>query len=97
MLLAKVYQKKAYVGRSFIIKPIVVSFYSVAKKGSVKRARADWIFGDDSGVVVVPKEQAVEIANRALDVKEKENRIREEIKRGKVLSVVMELEKWEKL
>jgi 3-hexulose-6-phosphate synthase/6-phospho-3-hexuloisomerase len=57
----------------------------------------DWIIGDDNGVVVVPKEQAVEIANRALDVKEKENRIREEIKRGKVLSVVMELEKWEKL
>jgi 3-hexulose-6-phosphate synthase/6-phospho-3-hexuloisomerase len=56
----------------------------------------DWIIGDDSGVVVVPKESAVEIGNRALDVMEKENRIREEIKRGSVLSVVMELEKWEK-
>jgi 3-hexulose-6-phosphate synthase/6-phospho-3-hexuloisomerase len=57
----------------------------------------DWVIGDDNGVVIVPKELAVEIANRALDVKEKENRIREEIKRGSVLSVVMELEKWEKL
>ena len=45
----------------------------------------------------VPKENAVEIGNRALDVMEKENRIREEIKRGSVLSVVMELEKWEKV
>jgi len=57
----------------------------------------DWVVGDDSGVVVVPKESAVEIGNRALDVMEKENRIREEIKRGSVLSVVMELEKWEKV
>ncbi|MCG2825572.1 MAG: orotidine 5'-phosphate decarboxylase [Thermoplasmatales archaeon] len=57
----------------------------------------DWVVGDDSGVVVVPKENAVEIGNRALDVMEKENRIREEIKRGSVLSVVMELEKWEKV
>ncbi|MDI6709022.1 MAG: orotidine 5'-phosphate decarboxylase [Candidatus Thermoplasmatota archaeon] len=65
--------------------------------GGVVVRPSDWIIGDDSGVVVVPKEQSVEIANRALDVKEKENRIREEIKRGKVLSVVMELEKWEKL
>lgn len=56
----------------------------------------DWIIGDDNGVVVVQKEKAIEIANRAIDVYEKENRIREEIKRGKVLSVVMELEKWEK-
>ncbi|MEW6070078.1 MAG: 3-hexulose-6-phosphate synthase [Candidatus Thermoplasmatota archaeon] len=65
--------------------------------GGVVVKPGDWVIGDDSGVVVVPKENAVEIANRALDVKEKENRIREEIKRGKVLSVVMELEKWEKL
>lgn len=64
--------------------------------GQVVR-KGDWIVGDDSGVVVIPKERAVEIANRALDVKEKENRIREEIKRGSVLSVVQELEKWEKV
>lgn len=57
----------------------------------------DWLIGDDNGVVVVPKERAVEIANRSLDIKEKENRIREEIRRGSVLSVVMELEKWEKV
>ena len=57
----------------------------------------DWIVGDENGVVVVPQESAVEIANRALDVLERENRIREEIKRGGTLSSVLELEKWEKV
>jgi len=57
----------------------------------------DWIVGDESGVVVVPREQAVEMANRALDVLERENRIREEIKRGGTLSSVLELEKWEQI
>jgi 3-hexulose-6-phosphate synthase/6-phospho-3-hexuloisomerase len=56
----------------------------------------DWIIGDDSGVVVVPKEIAQEIANRALDVKEHENRIREEIKSGGSLGSVVKLRKWEK-
>jgi len=55
----------------------------------------DWIIGDESGVIVVPKEQAVEVANRSLDVKERENRTREEIRRGSTLSKVNELEKWE--
>ncbi len=63
--------------------------------GNVKIRPGDWIVGDDSGVVVIPKEEAVEIANRAIDVMEHENRIREEIKRGSTLSSVMELEKWE--
>lgn len=57
----------------------------------------DWIIGDESGVVVVPKEEAQEIANRAQDVHEKENRLREEIKRGSSLSEVLELSKWEKV
>ncbi len=64
--------------------------------GGRKVRPGDWIIGDDSGVMVVPKEEAVQVANRALDVMEKENRIREEIKEGDTLSVVMELEKWEK-
>ena len=61
----------------------------------VKIKPGDWIIGDESGIAVVPREEAVEIANRALDVMEHENRIREEIKRGSTLSSVMELEKWE--
>jgi len=56
----------------------------------------DWLLGDDDGVVVVPLGRAVEFANRAQDVLERENRIREEIRRGSTLSVVMELLRWEK-
>ena len=56
----------------------------------------DWIIGDDSGVIVVPQEIAQEIANRALDVKEHENRIREEIKSGESLGTVVKVRKWEK-
>ena len=56
----------------------------------------DWIIADDSGVVVVPQENAQEIANRALDVKEHENRIREEIKNGGSLGTVAQVKKWEK-
>ena len=55
----------------------------------------DWIIGDESGIIVVPKEKAVEVANRALDVHERENRTREEITRGSTLSKVNELSKWE--
>jgi len=56
----------------------------------------DWIIGDDSGVAVVPQEISQEIANRALDVKEHENRIRQEIKNGGSLGSVLKLKKWEK-
>jgi len=56
----------------------------------------DWIIADDSGIVVVPQENAQEIANRALDVKEHENRIREEIKKGGTLETVVKVKKWEK-
>jgi len=61
----------------------------------VKIRPGDWIVGDESGIVVIPKEDAVEIANRALDVMEHENRIREEIKGGNTLSSVIKLEDWE--
>ncbi|OGS39801.1 MAG: bifunctional hexulose-6-phosphate synthase/ribonuclease regulator, partial [Euryarchaeota archaeon RBG_13_31_8] len=56
----------------------------------------DWVIGDDSGVVVVPQEIAQEIANRSLDVKEQENRIREEIKTVGSLGTVVKVKKWEK-
>jgi len=57
----------------------------------------DWIIGDDSGVVVVPQEHAVEVANRSVDVAEREDRVREEIKRGGTLSSIQELERWEQV
>ncbi|MFN4228005.1 MAG: 3-hexulose-6-phosphate synthase [Candidatus Ratteibacteria bacterium] len=56
----------------------------------------DWIIGDLDGVVVIPKEKVVEIANRAMDVLERENRIRKEIIDGGTLSSVMDLLRWEK-
>lgn len=65
--------------------------------GGQRVRTGDWIVGDETSVVVVPQEVAVEMANRALDVLERENRIREEIKRGGTLSSVLELEKWEKV
>ena len=56
----------------------------------------DWIVGDESGVVVVPRERAYEVARRSVMVRETEERIREEIRRGSTLAVVQELLKWEK-
>ena len=56
----------------------------------------DWILADNDGVVVIPQAQAVEITNRAMNVLETENRLREEIKRGSTLGQVAELLKWEK-
>lgn len=57
----------------------------------------DWIIADDMGVVVVPQEEAQEVANRSVEVHEREDRLREEIKRGKTLSSVLSLKKWEKV
>ena len=58
----------------------------------------DWILADDDGVVVLPKARAVEMANRAQDVLEKENRLRDEITSGRSsLGKVAELLRWEKL
>ncbi|MEA1966489.1 MAG: 3-hexulose-6-phosphate synthase, partial [Euryarchaeota archaeon] len=56
----------------------------------------DYIVGDDSGVVVIPKERAYEIARRAKEVYKTELRIKAEIERGKSLSEVLDLAKWEK-
>lgn len=63
--------------------------------GGQRVRTGDWIIGDESGLIVVPKEEAVEVANRALDVHEHETRVREEIKRGSTLSKVNEISKWE--
>lgn len=56
----------------------------------------DWIVGDDSGVVRIPRSRAVEMANRAMDVLEKENRLRGEIRSGGTLAKITELIRWEK-
>jgi len=64
--------------------------------GNCRVCPGDWIIGDDDGVMVIPKCKAVEVANRAQDVLERENRIRAEIEAGSTLSAVAELAKWEK-
>ncbi len=57
----------------------------------------DWVIGDDDGVMVIPRQEAEEKVNRAMDWLEKENRIRAEIQEGKSsLAKVMDLLKWEK-
>jgi 3-hexulose-6-phosphate synthase/6-phospho-3-hexuloisomerase len=66
------------------------------RMGSVKVETGDWLLGDDDGVTVLPQKIAVEYANRAMDVLEKENRIREEIKEGRTLAQVTDLLRWEK-
>ena len=56
----------------------------------------DWIAADDDGVMVLPKDRAAEMANRAADVLEAENRIRAEIRTGKTtLGEVVNLLRWE--
>jgi 3-hexulose-6-phosphate synthase/6-phospho-3-hexuloisomerase len=69
---------------------------AVIQCGGQEVKTGDWIIGDDNGVVVVPKERAYEMARRAKEVWKNEERVREEIKRGKTLSQVLELYKWEK-
>ena len=56
----------------------------------------DWIVGDDDGVVCIPQAKAVEIANRAVERLEMENRVRKEIVAGSTLAQVVDLYKWEK-
>jgi 3-hexulose-6-phosphate synthase/6-phospho-3-hexuloisomerase len=67
------------------------------KCGGQTVRNGDWIVADDMGVVVVPQDEAQEVANRSLEVLEKESRLREEIRRGKTLSSVLELKKWEQV
>ena len=57
----------------------------------------DWIVGDDDGVVVIPQEKAVEVANRAQAVLEREEREMAEIDDGSTLGKVSELMRWEQV
>ncbi len=57
----------------------------------------DWIMGDSDGLIIIPKREAREMVNHAMDWLERENRIREEITGGKTsLGEVIELLKWTK-
>lgn len=64
------------------------------KIGETTISTGDWIIADDDGVIVVPKEQAVGIANRAMSVMERERREKAEIDAGRTLGEIAELERW---
>ena len=64
--------------------------------GGQRICPGDWIVADDDGVMVLPAARAVEMANRAADILEAENRIRAEIRDGKTtLAKVVNLKRWE--
>ncbi|MGB2755924.1 MAG: 3-hexulose-6-phosphate synthase [Phycisphaerae bacterium] len=56
----------------------------------------DWLVGDADGIMLLPRAEVVEMANRAQDVLELENRQRAEIREGRTLGEVAYLERWEK-
>lgn len=62
----------------------------------VKVFPGDWIVGDDDGVMIIPKNDIVEVTNRAMDVLERENRLRKEIASGSTLAKTAYLSKWDK-
>lgn len=64
------------------------------KIGETAIRTGDWVIADDDGVIVVPKEQAVAVANRAMSVMERERREKAEIEAGRTLAQVAELERW---
>jgi len=63
--------------------------------GGAKVRTGDLIVIDATGIVVIPHEREYEIANRAVDVAEKEERLRAEIRAGSTLSKVLKLARWE--
>ena len=76
-------------GHGAINEPIVITGQRICP--------GDWIVADDDGVMVLPASEAVELANRAADVLEAENRIRAEIRNtGGTLAQVVNLKRWEK-
>jgi len=67
------------------------------KIGGQQVRTGDWLVGDDDGVVVIPRERVVEVANRAQAVLEQEDREMAEIRDGSTLGQVSELMRWEQL
>lgn len=55
----------------------------------------DWIVGDEDGLVLIPAGRVVEVANRAADVMEREERLAAEIAKGRTLAEIADLKTWE--
>ena len=64
------------------------------KIGETTIRTGDWVIADDDGVIVVPAEQAVAVANRSMSVMERERREKAEIEGGRTLASIAELERW---
>jgi 3-hexulose-6-phosphate synthase/6-phospho-3-hexuloisomerase len=62
----------------------------------IKIFPSDWVVADNDGIIIIPKEEIVEVTNRAMDVLERENRLRKEISYGSTLAQTAYLSKWEK-
>lgn len=58
--------------------------------GGVDVVRGDMVFGDIDGVVIIPQAVADEVFTRALDKVTRENRTRDELRAGRLLSEVYE-------
>lgn len=54
-------------------------------------SHGDWIVADEMGVVVIPQRKAQEVALKSIGIYEKENKLRKEIKKGKILSSLLGL------
>ena len=55
----------------------------------------DWLVGDEDGLVHIPAAKVVEVANRAADIYEREERLAAEIGRGRTLAEIADLKTWE--
>lgn len=55
----------------------------------------DWLIGDEDGLVLIPAAKVVEMANRAADVAEREERLAAEIAKGRTLAEIADLKTWE--
>jgi len=60
----------------------VVDYDCTVTVGGVRVSPGDYIFGDEDGVLVIPKEVTMEVLTKAESVGQKENLIRAEIKPG---------------
>ena len=79
------------------LRQLVSGTTAIGPAVTVRTLPGDWIVADDDGVMVLPRARAVEMANRAANVLEAENRIRQEIRdQQSTLAKVVNLARWEK-
>ncbi len=60
--------------------------------GGVRVRPGDWVVGDDDGVVIVPREIAAEVAERANEVAEREREIQRSLSAGQTTLEIFDIE-----